>query len=794
MLKNYIAVALRSLKKDLFHSILNVSGLSVSIACALLCLIYIYYETSFESQHENAERTYRIACKTDIQGDITTWAPAPAPLAPAIQKVMPEIEEYTRIMIPFYGNDFKSVIKNGDKVMSLSNVLRADASFFEIFNYEFIYGDKGALAEPFNVVISQDAAENIFGKDYPIGQSIYVNDQKLTVAGVVDTEGKRSHIDFNMLISWETFDWQEQWLEADSYTYVRLSEGSDLDLFETKLDKFVKDNLYEVTAQIDAAVELIIQPLNDIHLHSNLHAEFSQNGNILYVYVFLIIAVFIILIAVINYINIAIATSTKRAKEVGVRKSMGAYKNQIKAQFIIESFIITLISAFLGICLTVILLPYFSSSMDITFHINLLLNPTVFFVLLAIVLVVSSLSGVYPAFYISSFDPAVIVRGNQSLGSVSLLFRKVLSVVQFSASIIMIIVTIAVINQLDYIESKPLGFNKSNVMIVSFPENESGKIDVLQDNLEGQAFVESLSVCSYQPGIPSKDEHALNIDNRIQTRTLQRLSFDANYIDLMDLEMVEGRNFEADNYNDQRQAYLINETAAKEFGWENPIGQEIRSISTGRSGRVIGVVKDANFFSLYQKVSPLIMQYVDQEYGSGELLYIRINGQNASQSISQVEQIYRKVIPGAPFEYSFLEDKFDQLYKGDENLKQTLLIGCVIMMIISGLGLLALSAILALQKTKMIAIRKVLGATLQQLVVLQSREVFILMIIANVLAIPMAYYLAQSWLEQFSYRTSISIWFFIGGVVLSLLIVLASVLYHVFKTTKLNPVDAIKYQ
>lgn len=794
MIKNYIAVALRSLKKDLFHSILNISGLSVSISCALLCLIYINHETTYENQHKYADRIYRISCKTDIQGDITKWAPAPAPLAPAIKKVIPEIDEYARIMIPYLGNNLKSVLKVGDKILSLDKILRADSTFFDLFDYDFVHGKSSALKDPYNVVISKEVSENIFGDDYPIGKSIYVNDEKLTVTGVVKSKGTRSHIDFNMLISWATFDWSEEWLEADSYTYVKLREGSNLDLFKSKLEIFVDDQLDDVTAQIDASVELLVQPLKDIHLHSNLHAEFSQNGNILYVYVFLIVAIFITLIAVINYVNIAIASSTKRAKEVGVRKSMGAHKNQIKIQFIVESFIITILSALLGVLLTIILLPYFSESMDMEFHINLLVNSSVIIMFLGLVTLISVLSGIYPAFYIASFDPAVIVRSNQSLGSANLLFRKVLSVTQFSASIVMIIVTITVINQLDFIEAKPLGFDKENLLIVSFPENQSDKVGLLKDKLKTQSFVKQLAVSSYQPGMPSKNEHSLNIEGRFQTRTLQELSFDANYINLMKLEVIEGRNFEENNLNDKRQAILINETAVKEFGWDQPIGQEIRTINTGRIGKVIGVVKDANFFSLYQKVSPVVMSYSNQQDSENDLLYVRINDQNIGQSIDLVEKAYQSIIKESPFEYTFLEDRFSQLYKGDKNLKQTLLIGCMIMIIISGLGLLALSAILAIQKTKTIAIRKVLGATLKQLVLLQTKEIFILMIIANILAIPIAFYSSDVWLQQFSYRTPISIWFFVGGVVLSLFIVVTSVAYHVVKTTKLNPVDSIKYQ
>ena len=760
MVINYLKTALRSIKKEKAHTLLNVGGLAIGMACALLCLAYVYHEFTYENGHRNADRIYRIACQTNMEGDITDWAPAPAPLAPMLYELFPEVESYARVMIPFFGDNFTASVTYDDKLTQLNKIFRADSGFFQVFTCEFLRGDESALHEPGQVIINEQTANTIFGRANPIGEMIIVNGFELVVGGVVKNESHRSHMGFNMLISWPSFNWEEKWLEADTYTYILLSENTSSGDFKIKLDGFVEEYLVDVAARIDASVSIIMQPLKSIHLKSDLNAEFSQNGNILYVYLFALMALFVLVVSAINYTNIAIAVSAKRAREIGMRKSLGAFKAQVRNQFIAESLLIVIPASVIGLIIMLICLPYFGELLSINLKVGLLINPTVIVGIILLVLFVSVLSGGYPGFYIASFDPVSILKNNNTLKKGNLAFRKGLTIVQFTLSIISIIFTLLVTNQLDYINNKSLGFNKNGVMIISFPDNARSKIRTFKEQLRSYTTIQQVAACSHLPGMSNKDEHIIPVNGQAQTRTLQKLYFDENYIPLMGMGIVEGRNFQADNQADYSSAFLVNEAAVKKFGWENPIGIEINAINDRKLGEVVGVISDAHLFSLHQKITPIIMQLSNNKYNEGEALYIKVDTENIKETITLVARAYRSIFDGQPFEYNFLDNLYSQLYKEDVSLRKSLLLGCVAMIFISCLGLLALAAVMAAKKTKEIGIRKVLGASTKSLIILQMKEMIRLLLYANLLAAPVAYYFSHKWLQQFSYKADVSFWAF----------------------------------
>ncbi|CAN5483843.1 ABC transporter permease [soil metagenome] len=792
MLSNYFKVAVRNLRKNSFHTTLIVVSLVLAITCSLLSFLYVYNEFTYEKQFPNADRIFRVSCRTNLRGDITQWAPAPAPLGPALQQTFPEVTSYTRVMIPFLSGSLSSAVTYQDKTVRIENVFRADSTFFDLFPYDFLYGSPLSLRLPDHVVISEDLSEKIFGLIDPTGKVIVLDNLDLTVGAVVKRSDTRTHMNFSLLISWNTFDWKDEWLEADAYTYVLFSEGYDSDAFNVKLDEFVKDNLADVAAQIDASVELFIQPIKDIHLHSNLHAEFSKNGNLLYVYVFLFTAIFILLIAAINYINIAIAGSLTRAKEVGVRKSMGANRAGIRNQFLAESLLVTVVAFVIGVVMMIICLPGFERLMNVTIDVSLFKEPAFFLTFLFLIAFVSILSGAYPALYVASFDPTDILKNSQTLKTSSLNLRKGLTTVQFTISIILVIVTLIIADQLSFIEGRPLGFEKEDIVVISVPSSLAKKVPVFKQQLELQTHVRRVALCSYWPGIPNKDEHALTINGQDQIKTLQKLSFDENYIALMKLRIVAGRNFNPDGTGDYDNAFLVNETAVKEFGWVDPIGQEMEAINDGKKGEVIGVINDANLFSLHQKIEPVIIQLTSKTMDNDELIYVKLDHDQIKEGAEGIKKVYEATFHENSFEYGFLDDLYGRLYSNDRNLLQSLIIGCVVMVLISCMGLIALSAVMATKRKKEIGIRKVLGASANELVIVQMRELAALVIIANVIAIPGAYYFSFRWLDQFSYKTAITMMAFVIGSGMSVVVVCLSVGFYVLKTARLNPVDVLR--
>jgi len=799
MLKNYLKVTLRNIKRYKGYAVINAAGLAIGMACCILIVLYIQSELSFDRYHEKADRIYLLKRHGLYGGKEQTGSSNNALSAIYMKKDFPEVENTVRI-----GFMPDPAVKYQDKKFYVGRALYADDSFFDVFTYPMVKGDPStALNAPFSVVITQEMAAKYFGDEDPLGKSLRFNNQEnFTVTGVIENVPRNSHLLFDMLCSFQTqysqnpkgHPFLDDFISNTFWTYVLLEEGVDPHALEAKFPEFIEKYGSKRLKIIGATMEYFLMPLTKIHLYTPLSGERTGVGAILYIYIFSLIAVIILVIACINFMNLATARATRRAQEVGMRKVLGAVKGGLVRQFLCESFFYSFFALFLSVGLTELALPAMSSIVGYKLSLDFINMPWLFPALLGITLFVGLAAGSYPAFYLSSFQPVRVLKGGIKSGRKNTLFRSVLVVIQFTASVTLIIGTVIIVRQLAYMKNKNPGFNKEQVVVLPFRDKDlRNSLHTIKTELKGQSGIVSVAVSSDIPGqYPQLNSKHPEGFPRNQPPLMYDLNVDEDFIRTMGMEIVAGRDFSQEFGSDQKSA-IINETAAKEFGWENPVGKRIGDYSGLKT--VIGVVKDYHQLPLTQEIKPLYIRITPQDiYNPYRMLSVRIAPGAISRTLDLMETKWNEIYPNHPFDYFFLDESFGEQFQDIERTRKLTSYFAGLAIFIACLGLYGLASFMAEQRTKEIGIRKVLGATTGGIVYLISKDLTKMVVLANAIAWPAAYLLMRSWLSSFPYRINITVLTFLLSGVVVLLIGLATVAYQSIKAGLTDPVRSLKYE
>ncbi|MCI0696522.1 ABC transporter permease [candidate division KSB1 bacterium] len=813
MLKNYLKITLRNLRKHKVYAFINILGLAIGITCCLLILLYVQDELYYDRFHHRSDRIYRLVISGRARGEarVLSTAQSPSPWGPILAQDNPGVENYVRFKTPL--SRWLISIPNTEKRFYEKRFYFADATVFDVFDYELLRGDtREALKRPNAVVLTESSAKKYFGAEDPIGKILTAdNNYEFTVTGVMRDATQSSHLRFDFLASFATLtvpgnargdflyganldDMAIFGLTPLVYTYLLFRPNYTPEQFEQTTPTFLQKYLGSQLQRLGLELNPILQPLASIHLHSHLDAEVLANSDINTIYIFFAISGFILLIACINFMNLATARSANRAKEVGLRKVVGSDRGALIKQFLGESTFLALIATFIAIAFLQILLPWFNETAgkQLSIHWG---NGVFLATLLAIVLIVGLVAGSYPAFFLSAFQPAVVLKGQLKLGTAGANLRRVLVVAQFAASIIFIIGTVVVYRQLQYVQNQNLGFDKEHVLVIpvvdpparfQFPSFKN----VLQQNPGILSVSAASSVPSGLFGVSLLHPEGMAENENISMETM---FVEHDFIPTLGIAIAAGRNFSCDYSTDSTDAFIINEAAAAQLGWKNGAVGKTLDWAGQRRGRVIGVVQDFHVKSLHQKIEPLAIHLA---YSMDPFInfVVRLSPQNIPEKLAFLEEKWRQVYPLHPFEYSFLDEDFDHLYRAEQLRGKIFSAFAGLAIFIACLGLFGLAAFSAEQRTKEIGIRKILGAAEGQIVFLLSKEFVVLVLLANLVAWPIAYWAMHNWLQDFAYRTSLQWDIFIFGGIVALMISLLTVSFQAIKAALANPVEALRYE
>jgi putative ABC transport system permease protein len=810
MLKNYLKVAWRNLLKNKTFSLINIIGLASGLACFILIALYVADELSYDRFNEKAGRIYRIHADIVFGGNKLHLAVASDPMGSALKKDYPQVEEYVR----FFNSSGSKLIKKGDQYINENNVVHADSTLFDVFTLPLIAGDgKTALNDPNTVVISESAAKKYFGTTDVIGKSIETNDNGSTlykITALIKDIPHNSHFNFDMIFSMDNVQYQwGNFLSHNHQTYLLLKPGTDYKAFEKNFPQFIAKYVVPQAAQFmqiksmdefekaGNKLEYSLMPLTDIHLHSDRYPELGVNGNIQYVYIFSVIALVVLVLACINFMNLSTARSAARAKEVGIRKVVGSEKRYLIRQFLTESILTTVLATGLAIAISWICMPWFNNLSAKELQISDLLQPKYLSFLIALPIVVGLLAGIYPAFVLSSFNPIVVLKGKLSGGLKRSNLRNVLVVGQFTMSIFLIAATIIVFRQLNYIQTKKLGFNKDQVLVINGTGALGNNRDVFKNEVSKFPGVKGSSYAGYLPvsnssrnDVSFSTSAAMNAQNSLN---MQVWNVDYDYIPLMEMEMIKGRNFSKEFGTDSN-ATIINEAAAKLLGWDDPVGKKLYTYFQDQFGNnlitreVIGVVKNFHFESMKENIGPLCFRLANNSWATA----FKVNTSDIKQLVSNIESKWKTMAPGLPFSYQFMDEAFDNMYRVEQRTGKLGLTLAIIAIVIACLGLFGLATYTAEQRIKEIGVRKVLGATISNIVSMLSKDFMLLVLIASALAIPLSWWAMNKWLQDFAYRINVGWWIFLAAAIIALLIALITVSSQAIKAALANPVKSLR--
>lgn len=792
MIKNYLTLAYRNLIKDKFYSIINIFGLMIGVTCGMLLFLYVTDELSYDRHHTKADRIYRIVSYIREPDKINHWVSTQPPLVKTLKQDYPFVENYTR----FFSNG-RVMFRVGEQKFYEEEVYGADSTVFDVFTHKFIEGDpKKALAQPGSVVLTHKVAERFFGKGSVLGKILRTGDStSYKVTGVIEDVPRNSHFTFNALMSLN----QNQ-LRADGWggfyisSYLLLSKNADIKKLEAGFPQLYEKYMSSIFKRMGIHITYQLQPLTSIHLYSHLDGE--SNGDIGYVYTFSAVAFFMLLIASINYMNLSTAQSAKRSKEVGLRKVMGSLKGALVAQFLTESVMITTISLFFSLIMVAALLPFFNTVSGKEIGYMQLLSPQFVLIGLAIVVFTGLVSGSYPAFYLSAFEPADVLKGSFKARGGSF-FRKALVVTQFTISMVMLICTWIVYQQLNYMRNKDMGYDRDQVLTIDYQGNQPGdKYSTFRNELLSNPGIKSVASASS----PVSNIGGRIIFNVESSTGMKEMAFrptvvDHDYIKTMGMKMVAGRSFSEDFPSDTSSSVMVNEAAVKRMNWKDPIGKKVRTDngpSDGKtqppSAQVIGVVKDFHQQSLYNPIEPLIMIY----RRANPVIHIKIKTGNNAETLAFIEKKWQETYPDRLFEYRFLDQDFQSAYRADELRGQIFTAFSTLTILIACLGLFGLATFTTQQRVKEIGVRKVLGGSVSSVVLLLSKDFTRLVLFSFPIAIPIAYFSMRHWLQSFPFKTDIEPWVFIAACVLTLVICWLTVIYQSLKAALANPVTSLR--
>lgn len=812
MFKNNLKIAFRNLLKNKGYSAINIFGLAIGLASCLLIALYVTDELSYDRYNKNADRIYRINSDIRFGGGDLHMVQTSDMMGELLKKDYPQVEESTRI----YTSSGSKLIKKGNEYINEPRVANVDSTFFNVFTLPAIEGDtRTALNEPNTVVITESAAKKYFGSVNVSGRNVEVKNGETTtpykITAVIKDIPHNTHFNFDFLFSMKNVDYPWGQLTSHNFhTYLLLKPGTGYKLFEKNFGQYLNNYvLPEIRQFVDInnmdefrksgnKLEYSLMPLTAIHLHSNYSFEITPSGNIQYVYIFSAVALFILILACINFMNLSTARSAKRAKEVGIRKVLGTERKTLIAQFLAESTLTAFISLMIALVIAYLVLPLFNNVAAKSLSINELLTVQILPFLFLLPFVVGLLAGSYPALFLSKFKPVVVLKGNAHTGFKKSNLRNALVIFQFATSIILIIGTLIVYSQLQYIQTKKLGFNKEQVLIIDDADALNNNVQAFKNEVLAMKGVSGGTISSFLPVSNSSrsdntysKEAVMDLKNSIDMQTWE---VDYDYIKTMGMEIVQGRNFSKD-YGTDSDAILITETTAKLLGYDDAVGKNIYVPDRDDEGNVflaplqiIGVVKDFHFESLRQKLGPLCMR-LDNSTG---LASFKVTAADTKNLIAQIERKWKALAPGMPFRYRFMSDSFDEMYRSEQRAGTVAMVFATLAILIACLGLFGLVTYMAEQRTKEIGVRKVLGASVSNVVAMLSKDFLVLVLIASVLAFPVAWWAMHKWLQDFEYRISISLWVFVIAGVSALLIALLTVSFQAIKAAIANPVKSLR--
>ena len=793
MFKNLIKISLRNIKKEKGYSFINILGLIIGITSCLFLVLYIIDELSYDNFHVEGEHVYRVVTNiTEVDNEFT-WAVAQIPFAPTVKKDYPEVEQYARI-----SGSGRMMFKKGTDNLYEEEFVYADSTTFELFTFKFIQGDPiTRLYEPNSIVITKDIAIKYFNDTDVVGETLIGEDLSLKVTGVIENIPKNTHINsIEAFMSWSTlqdFRREGNWGNFGVSTYIYCPSLADPIAFEEKLHEVYDNYCAEIFEDLGIDFNYILQNIQDIHLHSKIGSEAESGGDIAYVYIFSAVAFFILLIASINYMNLSTARSMKRAREVGIRKVMGSHRRQIIIQFLTESMIYTLISLLISVILVLALIPFYNDLLDKAISSDFLLNPVILVSLIGIVVFVAILSGSYPSFFLSSFKPVEVLKINSGSKGGSSIVRKLLVILQFGISVTMIISTWIVYDQLNYMREKDLGFDKDQVIRIGmFTQEMRDKVEVLRNELKKSNSIVEVGSATTSPG-SGFGKNLINVENdegEMVERGIDLYGIDYYYIPTLGFEILEGRNFSRDVSSDTSQAVIVTESMAKRMNWDNALGKKFQFGTSEEDPfvEVVGVIKDYHHSSLYEVIEPFLF-YLRL---NNHIVHIKLNSDDISQALQEVEVAWKSVFPNRPLEYTFLDEEFEEQYANDQRRSVIFSIFSILTIVIACLGLLGLASFTTEQRTKEIGIRKVVGANIGTIVFMISKDFLILIGISIVLAIPIAYIFMDKWLQNFAYQTEINYITFVSAALLAIFITLSTISFHTIKAAISNPVKALR--
>lgn len=799
MIHNYFKLAIRNIGKYKFFSAINILGMSTGIAACLLILLYIGDELSYDRFHKNGDRIYQVSLHGKVGDQSVVTSTTCPPMAATLVAEIPGVEQAVRIA-NFWG---PPTLKYGDKVFSEAKLFYADSNFFNFFSYALLEGDPHtALLEPNSVVLTQSLAKKYFGNENALGKLITIGgEQTYKVTGVAEDAPLNSHFIFNAIISSASADHLKDtgWLNNYLHTYFMLEANSSLSAVENEFPRLVKKYVGpEVERLMGTTIEQMEKqggiygyfttPLKDIHLHSKSQHQPEPGGNIMYVYFFGGIGVFIVLIACINFMNLSTAQSAGRAKEVGLRKTLGSLRSQMIRQFLVESVVYSFIAVLVAVVMCYFLLPHFNLLAGKQLGMDVFLEPVFIASVCALILFVGIVAGSYPAFYLTSFSAVEVLKGKLRAGMKSKGVRSTLVVSQFALSIFLIIFTGAVYQQISFMQDRNLGIDKHNVMILPTGRMEENRNAFKNALLQQTGIVKASYTNNNFPGV--NNTTVFKSSGSEQDHIMGVYYADYDHMDVLRFKLKEGRYFLRDFPSDST-AILLNEAAAREFGFTDPIGQEIIFNDNGQQEvlRVIGVYEDFNFESLRTQIRPLAIRLTNASHN----LMVRYEGSTA-QVIARVEKVWKQHVPGEPFDYSFLDARFDELFRSEQRMGTLFTVFSALAIFIACLGLFALAAFMAEQRTKEIGIRKVMGASSTGLTLMLSRDFTKLVIIAFVPAAVAAWFLVDAWLSGFAYRVEVNPLIFIGSGIIATAIAWFTVSFQSIKAAVSNPVNSLRYE
>ncbi len=791
MIKSYLKIAWRNLMKNKLYSLVNIIGLTIGIVSCLLIGVYIKHELGYDHFNKNADNIVRVTMEYRSGGPSQKTSVTGTKVGPQLKRMFPEIVDYARLY------KTSRIVGYGDLLFNEKNFIYAEPSFFKIFSYKLIKGNADeALNSPDKIIITQSAAKKYFHDEDPIGKIMKSEHQNYTVSAIAADAPSNSQIKFDFLVPFNTLSRakEEKYNDANYITYLLLKSPEQIQPLQQKISSYMKMvDKTELHLTGNQFLTFYLEPLKKVHLYSNLPGDLAPAGSIVYIYILVIVAVLILIIACVNYVNLAIAQSAGRGAEISIRKVMGAGKSQLFTQFVGEALLVTGICILLAIGIAYIALPYFNQVAGIQFKYSLFFDPIIIAGLLLLTGIIGLAAGAYPALLLSNIKLSKILKTGFSFTSGKSI-RKPLIVFQFVISIFLIVTTIVILQQLSFIRNKDIGYNKSNIVVLPTGYNPQ-YVDELKKEMLNIPGVESVASANNEPVNVMWGDAIQTADGK--NLTVNALPMDEDFIKTLQLKIIAGSGFTqtdvlqidtTNNYKNFKYAFILNESAVRALGWtpQEAIGKHIEK---GEQGIIKGVVKDFNFKSFHTTIGPLVL-FLDHFQTAA--LFARITGNNTSNTLKAIQALWKQRVPDRPFEYKFLDEDFDALYRTEQQTAKVFTTFSFLAILLACLGLFAITAYSVVQRTKEIGIRKVLGANVSSIILLISKDFLLMVIIAMIIATPIAWYMSYTWLQDFAYRINIHWWIFIAAGAASLIVAAITVSVQAAKAALANPVDSLK--